>query len=246
MARSNCALSAGSQTCQRVREFGPHLQQFYRATDLLYRHSVAGKQPACSLGSTKASQKTSLNCNAENAFVQSLPRVIRPDILLTEDGWKITELDSVPGGIGLTDWLNQTYSANQEVIGGANGMAEGFASIFDDATLVRILVSDESETYRPEMDWLAGVSTDCIVEHTNDAKSFRASDSITAFFELFDLPNVPCAKELFESEAKLTAPPKTHSGRKDDLRALANDNLSIFGRANWAGNISGNYETRRP
>ena len=39
----------------------------------------------------------------------TLPRVIRPDILFTENGWHITELDSVPGGIGLTGWLNATY-----------------------------------------------------------------------------------------------------------------------------------------
>jgi hypothetical protein len=44
------------------------------------------------------------------AFKNDVPRVIRPDILLTETGFSITELDSVPGGIGLTAWLNQTYS----------------------------------------------------------------------------------------------------------------------------------------
>ena len=44
------------------------------------------------------------------AFKNEIPRVIRPDILLTETGFSITELDSVPGGIGLTGWLNKTYS----------------------------------------------------------------------------------------------------------------------------------------
>ena len=39
------------------------------------------------------------------AFKNDVPRVIRPDILLTETGFSITELDSVPGGIGLTAWL---------------------------------------------------------------------------------------------------------------------------------------------
>jgi hypothetical protein len=41
------------------------------------------------------------------AFKNDLPRVIRPDLLLTETGLAVTELDSVPGGIGLTAWLNQ-------------------------------------------------------------------------------------------------------------------------------------------
>ena len=43
-------------------------------------------------------------------FNHSLPRIIRPDLIWTEDGFAITELDSIPGGIGLTAWLNQTYS----------------------------------------------------------------------------------------------------------------------------------------
>ena len=46
---------------------------------------------------------------------------------VTENGWHITELDSVPGGIGLTDWLNATYP---NALGGCSGMTEGFAGIF--------------------------------------------------------------------------------------------------------------------
>ena len=56
-----------------------------------------------------------------------LPRVIRPDLILTENGYIIAEIDSVPGGIGLTGWLNQTYSTfDGEIIGGADGMLDGF------------------------------------------------------------------------------------------------------------------------
>src|ERR1035437_4949457 len=85
-----------------------------------------------------------------------MPRVIRPDLLVTEHGLSVTELDSVPGGIGLTGWLNQTYSAmGAEVLGGADGMLRGFASIFEDAPTVHIVVSEEAATYRPEMAWLA-------------------------------------------------------------------------------------------
>src|SRR5207244_113000 len=97
-----------------------------------------------------------------HAFKNEVPRVIRPDVLLTEEGFFITELDSVPGGIGLTAWLNQTYSElprfeneNPKIIGGADGMLRSFASIFGDARRVHIVVSDESATYRPEMQWLA-------------------------------------------------------------------------------------------
>ena len=51
------------------------------------------------------------------------PRVIRPDLLITEHGLSVTELDSVPGGIGLTAWLNQAYSQmGFNVAGGAQGI----------------------------------------------------------------------------------------------------------------------------
>ena len=41
-----------------------------------------------------------------------LPGVIRPDIILTESGMVATELDSVPGGIGITGSLNRAYSSH--------------------------------------------------------------------------------------------------------------------------------------
>ena len=103
--------------------------------------------------------------------------MIRPDLLITEHGFSVTELDSVPGGIGLTAWLNQTYSkvgqssspptiekdttnsdgleACPALLGGADGMLRGFAGIFGDASAVHIVVSEEAATYRPEMEWLA-------------------------------------------------------------------------------------------
>jgi hypothetical protein len=42
-----------------------------------------------------------------------VPRVIRPDILLTENGFRITELDSVPGGIGLTGVVESNLFRSQ-------------------------------------------------------------------------------------------------------------------------------------
>ena len=84
------------------------------------------------------------------------PRVLRPDCLLTESGFAISELDSVPGGIGLTAWLNQTYSKlGAPVIGGERGMMDGFSGIFGDAKRVHLVVSEEAGSYRPEMEWLA-------------------------------------------------------------------------------------------
>jgi hypothetical protein len=40
----------------------------------------------------------------------AFPPVLRPDLLLTGEGFAMTELDSVPGGIGLTAFLNRLYA----------------------------------------------------------------------------------------------------------------------------------------
>ena len=98
----------GENLAKEIESLGRVLLQFYRATNLLYRKSVEGKQPewvARWLDLGKPRELIELQRSA--AFKNDVPRVIRPDILLTENGFSITELDSVPGGIGLTAWLNK-------------------------------------------------------------------------------------------------------------------------------------------
>src|SRR6267378_3536435 len=147
----------GENLAKEIESLGRVLLQFYRATNLLYRKSVEGKQPewiARWLDLGKPADLIALQRSV--AFKNDVPRVIRPDILLTETGFSITELDSVPGGIGLTAWLNKTYSAlnsqpsTLNLLGGADGMIRGFESIFGDAKQVHIVVSEEAATYRPE------------------------------------------------------------------------------------------------
>ena len=43
-------------------------------------------------------------------FKSQLPGIIRPDVIVTEDGFAVTELDSVPGGFGLTSQLMNLYA----------------------------------------------------------------------------------------------------------------------------------------
>jgi hypothetical protein len=109
-----------------------------------------------------------------------------PDLLITEHGLSVTELDSVPGGIGLTGWLNQTYSQmGAQVLGGADGMLRGFASIFADAPTVHIVVSEEAATYRPK--WCGWPASWVSRFKVQDASSPVAdSDAVYRFFELFD------------------------------------------------------------
>jgi hypothetical protein len=227
----------GPVVTKEIESLGRVLLQYYRAVNLLYRKSVEGKQPewiARWLDQGKPAELIELQRSA--ALKNEVPRVIRPDLLITEQGLRVTELDSVPGGIGLTGWLNQTYAAmGAEVLGGADGMLRGFAGIFADAPAVHIVVSEEAATYRPEMVWMAnqlGAARFRVQDATFSA--FADGDAVYRFFELFDLANVPNAKVMFELAAakrvRLTPPPKPCFEEKMLLALLWNRNLHGFWR----------------
>src|SRR5689334_16269639 len=108
---SPAPFSLGPQIAKEIETLGRVLLQFYRAVNLLYRKSVEGKQPEWVARWLDLGKPQSLiELQRSHGLKNDLPRVIRPDLLLTEHGLSATELDSVPGGIGLTAWLNQTYS----------------------------------------------------------------------------------------------------------------------------------------
>lgn len=233
---------------REIEVLGRVLHQFYRAANLLYRRSVEGKQPAWVADWLDRGKPAELIAwQRHPAFRNELPRVIRPDLLLTEDGFAITELDAVPGGIGLTGWLNQTYAAladrvpglttleaDEAVLGGARGMQDGFAGIFGGAERVRIVVSEEAATYRPEMVWLAESLGPQFTVHDGRFDGFEPGDAVYRFFELFDLANVPNAGALFElavgKKIRLTPPPKPLFEEKMLLALLWNRNLRGFWR----------------
>src|SRR5436190_11892454 len=114
-----------------LEQLGHRLFVFQRACNQLYQQSVKGKQPAWIARYLDLGKPAELiEFSRRKEFRDDIPRVIRPDLVLTDDGWTIAEVDSVPGGIGLTAWLNQTYTGlGSEVIGGADGMLDGFATI---------------------------------------------------------------------------------------------------------------------
>jgi hypothetical protein len=214
---------------------GRVLLQFYRAINLLYRKSVEGKQPEwvarwLELGKSREM----ITLQRSPAFKSDVPRVIRPDILLTETGFCISELDSVPGGIGLTAWLNQVYSkldGSPPIIGGIDGMISGFEAIFADAKNVQVVVSEEAGTYRPEMEWLAARDSKFQVRDSR-FEDFAEGDAVYRFFELFDIANVPNSKKIFalasEGKIRLTPPPKTIFEEKMLFALLWNWNLRDF------------------
>jgi hypothetical protein len=227
----------GPELAKELESLGRVLLQFYRAVNLLYRKSVEGKQPEWVARWLDQGKPAGLIELARSpALKNEVPRVLRPDILITEHGISITELDSVPGGIGLTGWLNQTYSQlGDEVIGGADGMLRGFASIFGDSPKAHIVVSEEAATYRPEMEWLAGqLSNSKLNIQDSRFQDFSDGDAVYRFFELFDLANVPNSKRLFELAAarriRLTPPPKPFFEEKMLFALLWNRNLRDFWR----------------
>jgi hypothetical protein len=226
---------------KEIESLGRVLLQFYRAVNLLYRKSAEGKQPEwvarwLDLGKPREL----IEVQRSVAFKNEIPRVIRPDILLTDNGFSITELDSVPGGIGLTAWLGKTYSALSHqpstinLLGGADGMLRGFEAIFGDAKQVHIIVSEEAKTYRPEMEWLAAQLGARFTVHDSRFNDFADGSAVYRFFELFDLPNVANAKRIFElateKKIRVTPPPKPLFEEKMLFALLWNRNLQNFWR----------------
>jgi hypothetical protein len=237
------------QTVDELATLGRILLRFNQAANLLYRQSLAGKQPAwVAAWLDQGKPEWLLQLQRCPALKHAVPRVIRPDLILTDTGLALTELDSVPGGIGLTAWLNQTYAAlpivsgpaaprqaGFEVIGGPEGMLVGFAGIFGDAPRVRIVVSEEAATYRPEMEWMAtrlGAGRFSVEDATFMA--FGPGDAVYRFFELFDVANVPNARCLFQMserrEILLTPPAKPLFEEKLLLALLWNGQLREFWR----------------
>lgn len=198
---------------RQIMALGHPLARFQQACDGLYRRSAAGKLPpwlAELLDEGKPGWLAQIQ--REPGTAEQFPRVIRPDLILTESGFSMTELDSVPGGMGVTAWLSRTYAkAGYDVLGGPDGMIDGFRSLMPDGG--RVLVSEESADYRPEMEWLAaqlGQAWDVVSaeEYQPDGKA------LYRFFELFDWESIPVARSLAEASAegsvRITPPFKPH------------------------------------
>jgi hypothetical protein len=202
---------------RELEQLGHRLFVFQRACNQLYQLSVKGKQPAWVARYLDAGKPAELiEFSRRKETRDDLPAVIRPDLVLTDDGYIIAEIDSVPGGIGLTAWLNQTYAAlGADVIGGAEGMIEGFRGVLPDGG--DVVISKEAATYRPEMEWIAARLHDRHKDfewRVRDAENYQpvAGRSVYRFFELFDLPNIPKIDETLRAvaagEIRITPPIK--------------------------------------
>ena len=193
---------------EELEKLGFRLRKFTEACNLLYRLSVSGKKPAWIADLLdRGKPRELIELARSKSMAESVPRVIRPDIILTEDGFTIAELDNVPGGIGLTAWLNETYASEGFAVVGGKGVDEGFRSIVDGGDIV---ISEEAADYRPEMEWMALRIGARVVDAEKKPADLRTY--VYRFFELFDLPDIAGSidllREVADGKRTMTPPPK--------------------------------------
>ncbi|WP_404421446.1 hypothetical protein [Nibricoccus sp. IMCC34717] len=220
---------------QELEAIGSACLEFHQALETLYLRSASGKNLLRNRPLLAPWVAEYLDRGKPEALIAhardgknrgAFPTVLRPDLLWTDDGFAMTELDSVPGGIGLTAFLNRLYengsgNLNTQVLGGGDAMVRNFydslASLRADLRnpLIALVVSDEAATYRPEMHWLAeqlqrqGKRVFCL--EPDDLFPLGTSlcfdmegnpekiDVLYRFFELFDYPQLGLSRFMLDS-----------------------------------------------
>jgi len=232
------------KSAKALTRLGHPLAQFQKVSESIYQRSAKGRLPTWIHQLLDAGKPEWLiEAQRSPAIRETLPHVIRPDLILTGDnvqtGFSLTELDSVPGGMGVTLWLSQFYSEHGfDVLGGANGIRDGFQSLFPESEGGgRILISEESADYRPEMEYLA---SQCEHVSTQFAENDDGSPGTAyRFFEWFDWKNISAAKQL-AANPDLTPPCKPHLEEKLWLALLHTPSL----RKIWQQELRGNHLER--
>jgi len=234
-----------------LERLGDHLLHFYKATNLIYRYSSQGTAPAfVSDYLNRGKPDNLIQLSLLKRFNGDVPCVIRPDLVLRKDGFSIVELDSVPGGIGLTGYLNEVYERESfDVIGKSNGMTSAFARMCIEQSgtakpFVALVISEEAAMYRPELAWLAtkliafGVDAQAVrpedLRGSSEGVFFgeRKIDLIYRFFELFDLPHIQGIEGIIKAveagTVKVTPPFKPVFEEKMWLSLFSHQDLQPF------------------
>jgi hypothetical protein len=186
-----------------LESLGKKLAAFLRASNRLYYESVGGGAPALVaewLDLGKPAEVVRLG--REERLKGAIPRVLRPDLLRTEEGWALTEIDAVPGGVGLTAWMQENYAKlGYEVLGGAHGLRDLAEKVVGPEG--EVVISKEAEDYRPEWQWLVGK------ERVKSAEGHRCGDGPTyRFFEMFDWMGLSEIRSSWSPGLAMEAPPK--------------------------------------
>jgi hypothetical protein len=199
---------------EKLEVLGQALYHFQLAVEKLYIQSA--KTP--SLGWIRSlfnagKPEELLEFSRLNRTRKETPLILRPDLLVTEGGnFALTEIDSVPGGIGFTHALLKTYSKlGFKPIGSPETFATGFIKALKQLTptleepVIAIVVSDEAQDYREELTYFTEASQYaelyCIhpkqlllqdeqLGFYKPSHVFCPIDTVYRFFELFDWPNI--------------------------------------------------------
>lgn len=226
---------------------------FYRALEKLYLASADGKKilrngdlraPWVAPLLDRGKPPRLVAHQRSRALAGTLPPVLRPDMLVCGDGFALTELDSVPGGVGLTAFLSRFYACGNAA---APDMPELFFAAVSGGNArarVAVAVSDESADYRPEFEWLAAelrsrgadifVCDPNALEISAEGVFFggKKIDAVYRFFELFDLENVRGADALFAAVERgnvvVSPPMRPFQEEKMSLALLHHPSLRPF------------------
>jgi len=234
-------LVLGKSEWRLLRGLGHTLARFQQAADEVYRRSAGDSLPGWIAELLDTGKPTwMIEVQRAAALNGVVPRVIRPDLLWTEDGFALTEIDPVPGGLGVTAWLAELYAdAGHEVLGGREGMVAGFREVLAEGGAV--LVSEEAADYRAELEWLVGRAgggrtVESAEAHEPDGRA------LYRFFEWFDWEAVSPARALAEASARgegsaIEAPCKPHLEDKLWLALLWTPALKPV----WESALRGNH-----
>jgi hypothetical protein len=236
-------------------------QAFYKAQSLLYHKSHQGAPlqrnghqatPAWIAELYDRGKPSWLVAHGRSPGLRRrLPALIRPDLIWTARGWQLTEWDSVPGGLGLTLYLQQRHGLRAA----QDPLADFYKALTADPALPRfpqvvVAVSQECSTYRPEWDWIVkgwqalGVRALCVPAEdlrcegqavwVKQGCNLHKVDLLVRVFELFDHANIPAFRALLAAEAQghvTCSPPMLHyQEEKLSLALLHHPQLQAY----WA------------
>ena len=262
---------------EEIEAIGQACYAFHKALENLYLRSVQNKNllrnrkleaPWVAEYLDRGKPLAMVEHSRNERLKGKTPLILRPDLLITEEGFSLSEMDSVPGGIGLTTFLNELYETRgecPEVVGSKRSMLNAFyetlAGSVSERTFpfIAILVSDEAATYRPEMEWLASqlqrMGKRVFVFHPNEVMPLGNSlcvpmegdpqkiDIIYRFWELFDAENIVSFDQILETwqdgEVNITPPMRAFQEEKLSLGLFHHPLLQPY----WKENLSkGEYK----
>jgi len=167
----------------------------------------------------------------ESNRAEMLPSLIRPDLILTGEGPVLTEIDSVPGGSGLTAWMQDLYgqNGNAGALLGTPDMKQHLQKYFEGYDIV---LSEEASDYGPELRWLYGPDS----VHAAESYRFKGKP-VYRFFEGFDWPGLHSMRETHQTTQIMDAPLKAFLEEKLWLGLFWLKPLEPF----WRKELGGKY-----